>query len=209
MRLDPRRPALCVMQATIADADGHAVLVSHAMPAAPFGTPAWQLPILAGYLNQLRRASCPPTSQNLTDYLTTRRGTALPGPLQPYRHNPLHDNRVTCLLDIALTPNGPMGWPYVSLVVIEQEPDRGRCAWSHIERHHSYLNIIAHTADTIREEHRRITERLRTTDDDELRAVQRLAADVTNWIDKIHTAAQADHTLTRAAETRHSITPHH
>ncbi|WP_127357021.1 hypothetical protein [Actinacidiphila soli] len=86
MRLDPRRPALCVVQATIATGDGTATLVARAMPAAPFGTPAWQLPIQAGYLGKLRRTQDAPTPENFAAYLDARAGAAIPSPHQPYGH---------------------------------------------------------------------------------------------------------------------------
>jgi len=205
MRLDPRRPALCVVQATIANGDGTATLVARAMPAAPFGTPAWQLPIVAGYLGRLRRTGDAPTAKSFAAYLDARAGATIPSPHQPYVHAPWHDDRVTCLIDLALTPRGEMGWPATSLVVLEQEAGRGRCSWNRLERHRGYLAVLAHTARETAAEHARLTDRLRTDGTDGLRELHALAADVTSWAAKMHRAAKGDHTLARAAAVREAV----
>ncbi|MCX4515911.1 hypothetical protein OHA27_37980 [Streptomyces sp. NBC_01619] len=209
MNLDPRRPALCVAQATVVGADGSATTVARAMPAAPFGTPAWQLPVVAGYLGRLRRAGDAPSIGSFVTYLDSRAGgSRVPAPHRPYAGMPWHDTRATCVIDVLLTSRGSMGWPAVSLVVLQQEVGRRDCSWSRVERHRGYLAVARHTADEIAAERDRLADRLRTTDDDNVRQVHALATEVTTWADKLHRAARGGHTLARAADVRKGLQVH-
>jgi hypothetical protein len=203
VRLDPRRPALCVVQATITTPDGRATRIARSMPAAPFGTPAWQMPRIAGYLAKLRRAEGDgPRPETFTAYLDARGGPGIPSPHQPYAYTPWHDEQITCLIDLVLTPHGSMGWPGVSLVVIEQEAGRGRCSWNRMERHRGYLDHLAYTAREIAAEHARLANQ---PADDGIGELHALAGDVTTWVQKVHKAAKADRTLARAAQAREDI----
>jgi hypothetical protein len=202
MSLYPLRPPLYVVQATIADEDGQRRTTARCCPSAPFGTPAWQMPIIAGYLVQLRRSGLAPASESFDTYLEERRTSPVPAPHLPYAHAAWHDTRVTCLIDVALTAKGAMGWPAVSLVVMQQEVGRGRCSWSGIERRIGYHSVIQYTQQEIVTEELRIRERLRTSDNDGLRDVHDLAAHVASWTEKVHAAARADHTSSRAKDVR-------
>ncbi|MGW0778437.1 hypothetical protein ACWD01_33520 [Streptomyces sp. NPDC002835] len=202
MPLNPLRPPLCVIHAIIADEDGQHRTVARYSPAAPFGTAAWQLPVISGYLAHLRRSGSAPSSNSFATYLEQRRNTPVPAPHLPFPHAPWHDTRVTCLIDLALTPRGSMGWPSVSLVVMQQEAGLGRCSWSRIERRIGYLSVIDHARQEIAAEELRIRERLRKSDDSGVRELQDLATHVVAWTRKLHKAAQGDYTLSRANVVR-------
>ena len=202
MPMDPRRPALCVLHATITTPDGDVTSFGRSMPAAPFGTPAWQMPRIAGYLATLRRAGgAEPRPETFTAYLD-KPGPGIPAPHQPYPYAPWHDEQVTCLLDLVLTPHGSMGWPAVSLVVIEQEAGRGRCSWSRMERHRGFLDVLGYAAQEIAAEHARLAGQPAT---DGMRQLRDLAAEVTTCVHKVHKAARADRALARAAQARECI----
>jgi len=203
MALDPRKPALCVVQAVITTPGGPTTRVARAMPATPFGTPAWQMPRIVGYLAQLHSAGGDaPRPETFTAYLDERRSPALPAPHQPYPYIPWHDEQVSCLLDLALAPHGSLGWPSVSLVVIEQEAGRKRCSWSRVERHRGFLDVLAYTAREISAEHARLASQ---PAGDSIRQLRDLAGDITAWVQKIHKAAQAERTAARAAQARNGI----
>ncbi|MEU8893682.1 hypothetical protein [Streptomyces sp. NPDC048442] len=202
--LNPQKPFLCVVQATIVPADRTGTTItSHAMPAAPFGVPAWQLPGIAAYLNRLHRTGDNPRPEDFTAHLESRSRTAVPSPARPYLHAPLHDSSVTCLIDIALTPATSMGWPGVSLVVHQMEP--GRCGFTRTETFRGCHAALVHTENEITAEHQRLASRARECRTGGVRELRDLAEATVTWMRKLTQASRADLVMARAAAVRTKI----
>lgn len=80
MKLDPRRGPLCVIQATITSSAGDTQLSAHSMPAAPFGSLAWQLTVLAAYLSDPQTMQEGPSIATLGAHLHKRASAPIPSP---------------------------------------------------------------------------------------------------------------------------------
>ncbi|MFJ2745464.1 hypothetical protein ACIO3O_38045 [Streptomyces sp. NPDC087440] len=200
MQLDPRKPFLAVVSATISvPSEDSSVALTYSMPAAPFGTAAWQLPVLVGYLNRLRRQGDDPAPDSFAAYMDSRAEAAVPGPARPYRYAPWHDHRVTLLLDVSITPGNTLGWPKVSTVVQEQEPDEP-CGWARTTRLHGCRAVLDHAVTEVSAEHARLADRARTTPS--VRTVRDLAEHTGRWVRQVRQAYRADLTLSRAAQVR-------
>ncbi|MDX3075910.1 hypothetical protein [Streptomyces sp. MI02-7b] len=205
----PGRPELCVVQATINRPDGGgASLIAFSTsvdgPNTPFARAPWQLSLVAGYIASLRRDSTPADVESFTKYLTGRATAAVPAAVTPYSYAPLHDRRVTCLIDLAFTPGaGTTGWPGVSLVVLEQDAD-GPNTWGRVQRRRGYLGVVSYALLEITAEQQHLADLARGGDEDATR-LHSLAGEVRTWVTKIRKSAKADDTLTQAATVRRGI----
>ncbi|MCX5206106.1 hypothetical protein OG897_32430 [Streptomyces sp. NBC_00237] len=200
MPLNPRFPFLAVVSATLSvPGEEGAVALAYSMPAAPFGSAAWQLPVLVGYLNRLHRRGDDPSPESFAAYAQSRAEAAVPGPAHPYPYAPWHDRRVTLLLDVSITAGNTLGWPQVSMVVQEQEPGEP-CGWARTTRLHGCREVLDHTVCEISAEHARLADRTRTTPS--VRGVRDLAEHTGTWIRQVRQAYRADLTLRRAAQVR-------
>ncbi|MCX4564336.1 hypothetical protein OHA02_50225 [Streptomyces phaeochromogenes] len=124
------------------------------MPAAPFGSAAWQLPALVAYLHRLHQDEEDP-SPELWRTHTERPTGPVPRPHRRYQGNALHDPDAACVLDIQLGPRETeTGWPAADLAVIEQE--EGACPFGRITRRHGTEAIAAYAAQELTAEHARI-----------------------------------------------------
>ncbi|MCX4554219.1 hypothetical protein [Streptomyces sp. NBC_01500] len=203
MPFNPSRVPLCVIQATITEPDGRSTMVAHSMPAAPFGTLAWQLPLLSGYIARLHRDRIAPTTDTFTAYMTARASARIPSPTTPYPYTPWHDGRITCLLDVALTPRGFANWPGVSLVIVEQDSvGPAACSWTRMERERGVVAVLGRALKESAAEQARLADQMRGGGEDGVRELHALAEQVTEWTGQQLKAARAERTLANAAKVR-------
>ncbi|MEU4095949.1 hypothetical protein [Streptomyces sp. NPDC026673] len=209
MSEDPVRPDLCVVQATInrPKGDGASLVAfsnSPDAPPTPFARAPWQLSLVAGYIAGLRRDAVAADVDSFSRYLTGRDSAAVPAAATPYTYAPLHDRRVTCLIDLAFTPGvGTTGWPGVSLVVLDQDGD-GPNTWGRVQRRRGYLGVVSYALLEITAEQQHLADLMRGGDEEAAR-LHSLAGDVRTWVAKIRKVAKADNTLTQAATVRSGI----
>jgi hypothetical protein len=171
------------------------------MPSAPFGTPAWQLPTVAAHLARLHRTQSPPTVDAFAAYLAERGTRPVPVPLDQYNYDPLHDTRISTLVDVHTEPaQGGEQWPRCSLAVLEQET--GRCPWSRISRHRAAYGVITAAHREMTAESQRLADRHRSRPSDATAAALALAEQVRDWTGRAHRAVRAEQTLIRAGQAR-------
>ncbi|MEU4266219.1 hypothetical protein ACYCCF_30105 [Streptomyces argenteolus] len=195
-----RSPRLLVLRVSVTDGSG-TVRRSWSMPAAPFGTPAWQLPMLAAHLVALNRTQSAPTVERFAAHLSARTGGAVPVPLDAYPYDPIHDARVACWIDVHAEPaQGNERWPRVALSMLEQEA--GRCGWSRITRHRGAYAVIAHAYQEMTAESELLAGRMRTRPDQGTAEVHGLAEEMRAWCWRAHRQARAEQLLTDAGKPR-------
>jgi hypothetical protein len=210
MHVNIQATRLLVLRLSVTDATG-THRRSWSMPAAPSGSPAWQLPTVAAHLIRLHRTQTPPTVDALAAHLSELTGAPIPFPQAPYGYDPLHDRRVSCLIDLHTEPaQGNERWPRCSLMVLEQET--GWCAWSRITRRQSAYAVIAYTHTEVTAEAQRLADQMRTRPDERSAATFELAEQVREWSQRMHRQVKAEQALIRAgqarqpkAETRRSV----
>ena len=151
--------SLFVAQAAVSNHTGLIARAGLAMPAAPFGSPAWQLPALLSYLHRLHRCEEDP-SPELWRAHTERQTGPVPRPHIRYQADGLHDADAVCVLDIQLGPRDEAtGWPAADVAVIEQE--EGACPFGRVTRRHGVEAIAAYTAQEMTAEHAALMDRAR------------------------------------------------
>ncbi|MEU6680866.1 hypothetical protein [Streptomyces sp. NPDC046925] len=207
MQLDPRRGALCVIQATATTSAGATELAAYSMPAAPYGTWAWQLSVLAAYLSDPQTAKQGPCIASLEAHLHKRATAAIPSPGAAYPFTPWHDPRVSCLLDIVISPADASGWPRTSLILMEQESAPGTCAWMRVERESNTVAFLARALREMRAEQERLADRARTAPCPGITELVQLAGKVIEWLQPLHAAAHKQRQAARAAAVRSRIHP--
>ncbi|QKV90385.1 hypothetical protein HUT19_41105 [Streptomyces sp. NA02950] len=206
MTLDPRRPDLFVIQATIPHPNREgSQLLSLSTPAAPFGRTPWQLALVAGYIGSLRKRGDEPTIESFQDYFVSRAASPVPAPAEPYLYTPWHDTQVTCLFDLAFHRHSFMQWPSISLAVLEQEAHCGRGSWSRLQRRRGALSVIAFAVEEMAAERDHLADQARSGRGDCGASLRELAGEVTDWMQQLHKAARADRTLGQAATVRDAI----
>ncbi|MFE7172609.1 hypothetical protein [Streptomyces sp. NPDC057616] len=205
MQLDPRRGALCVMQATITTPSGQAEFVSLSMPTAPHGTPAWQLPTVVSYLHARSENKRPPTATSLTAHLRSRAGAAIPSPAANYPYAAMHDDRVTCLISLTMAPGQDTSWPQASLALLQQETRPSRCSWSSLEHARGTLAVLGRALTEAEAEQCRLADLVRQNPHPAATELHRLAQRVTRWTCGMHEMARAAHTAARAADARRAL----
>ncbi|MFF4189120.1 hypothetical protein ACFYZ9_38625 [Streptomyces sp. NPDC001691] len=189
--------SLFVAQAAVSNRTGLIARVGLAMPAAPFGSPAWQLPTLVSYLHRLQQDEEDPAPERWRAHTQHQTGP-VPRPHIRYLTDGLHDAEAVCVLDIQLGPrNEHTGWPSADLAVIEQE--EGTCPFGRLTRRHGAEAIAALTAEELTAEHSRLMDRARQHQDPHLVHLAELAQRAATWADKIRAAAHADTVPVRAA----------
>ena len=196
------RPDLLVLQATVAEPDGTTGHLALAMPAGPFGTQPWQLFAVLTYLAQLHQAGQDPTAASLRDHLAQRAPVPLPHWHYPYL--PLHDPRVTTLLDVALGPRDTTGWPGVSVTVLEQERD-GCSPFSRIRSYRDIRALAAHTALELSCERDHLAALAHRAADPGLRDLADLADRLADHCKQIEQAARTDRQRASAGRTRAAL----
>jgi hypothetical protein len=195
---------LFVAQAAVSNHTGLIARSALAMPAAPFGSAAWQLPALVAYLHRLHQDEEDP-SPELWRAHTERQTGPVPRPHRRYQGNGLHDPDTVCVLDIQLGPrNEATGWPAADLAVIEQE--EGACPFGRITRRHGAEAIAAYAAQELTAEHARLKNRARRHQDTHLVRLADLAQRAADWADKVRAAAHADTVHVQADRARARIT---
>ncbi|MFD8646585.1 hypothetical protein [Streptomyces mirabilis] len=195
---------LFVAQAAVSNHTGLVARTGLAMPAAPFGTPAWQLPDLVSYLHRLRQDEENP-SPELWRAHTERPTGPIPRPHTRYQGDGLHDPAAVCLLDIQLGPRDEeTGWPAADLAVIDQE--EGACPFGRVTRRHGTEAIAAYAAEELTAEHARLMDRARRHQDASLLHLADLAQRAANWADKVRAAAHANAVHVQAEKARARIT---
>ncbi|MGC0334873.1 hypothetical protein RKD23_007950 [Streptomyces sp. SAI-170] len=195
---------LFVAQAAISNHTGLIARTGLAMPAAPFGTPAWQLPALLSYLHRLHQDEEDP-SPDLWRAHTERQTGPVPRPRIRYRADGLHDPDAECVLDIQLGPRDQTtGWPTAHLAVIQQE--EGACPFGRITRRHGIEAIAAYTAEELTAEHAALKDHARRHQDTAFMRLAELAQRAVHWADKIRAAAHTDAIRVQADRTRTVIT---
>lgn len=205
LRSDLRLNAsLFVAQATVSNHTGLIARAGLAMPAVPFGSPAWQLPALLSYLHHLHQNEDDP-SPELWRAHTERRIGPVPRPHIRYQADGLHDPDVVCVLDIQLGPRDEAtGWLAADLAVIEQE--EGACPFGRVIRRHGVEAIAAYTAQELTAEHAALMDRARRHQDAYLVRLAGLAQRAAEWADKVRAAAHADAIHAQADRARAHIT---
>ena len=194
---------LFVAQAAVSNHTGLVARSGLAMPAAPFGSAAWQLPALVAYLHRLRQDEEDP-SPELWRAHTERQTGPVPRPQRRYLGNGLHDPDAVCVLDIELGPRGTeTGWPAADLAVIEQE--EGACPFGRVTRRHGAEAIAAYAAEELSAEHARLMDRARHHQDAALGRLADLAQRAAAWADKVRAAAHADTVHAQADRARARI----
>ncbi|MEV5989509.1 hypothetical protein AB0L85_31935 [Streptomyces sp. NPDC052051] len=192
--------SLFVTQAAVSNHTGLIARVGLAMPAAPFGSPAWQLPALVSYLHRLHQDEEDP-SPELWRAHTERQTGPVPRPHIRYHGDGLHDADAVCVLDIQLGPRDEdTGWPAADLAVIEQE--EGACPFGRVTRRHGVGAIAAYTAEELTAEHARLMDRARQHQDASVVRLADLAQRAAAWADKVRAAAHADAAHFQAALAR-------
>ncbi|MDH6222836.1 hypothetical protein [Streptomyces pseudovenezuelae] len=195
---------LFVAQAAVSNHTGLIARSGLAMPAAPFGSAAWQLPALVAYLHRLHQDEEDP-SPELWRTHTERQTGPVPRPQRRYQGNGLHDPDAVCVLDIQLGPREEgTGWPAADLAVIEQE--EGACPFGRVTRRHGTEAIAAHTAQELSAEHDRLMDRARQHQDTYLVRLADLTQRAAEWADKVRAAAHADTVHAQADRARARIT---
>ncbi len=195
---------LFVAQAAVSNHTGLIARAALAMPAAPFGSAAWQLPALVAYLHRLRQDEEDP-SPELWRAHTERPTGPVPRPRIRYRKDGLHDPDAVCVLDIQLGPRDEdSGWPAADLAVIEQE--EGACPFGRVTRRHGTEAIAAYTAQELTAEHARLTDRARRHHDTSFVRLADLAQRAAAWADNVRAAAHADNVHVQADRARARIT---
>lgn len=196
--------SLFVAQAAVSNHTGLIARAGLAMPAAPFGSPAWQLPSLVAYLHRLHQTQQDP-SPELWRAHTERQSGPVPRPHIRYQADGLHDANAVCVLDIQLGPRDKnTGWPTAHLAVIEQE--EGPCPFGRITRRHGIEAIAAYTAEELTAEHARLADRARRHQDTHLARLAELAQRAANWADTLRATAHADTVHAQTAKARARIT---
>lgn len=192
--------SLFVAQTAVTNHTGLIARAALAMPAAPFGSPAWQLPALLSYLHRLHQNNEDP-SPELWRAHTERQTGPVPRPRIRYRADGLHDADAVCVLDIQLGPrNEETGWPTAHLAVIEQE--EGPCPYGRITRRHGAEAIAAYAAEELTAEQARLMDRARQHQDSHLVHLAELAQRAAQWADKIRATAHADALRIQATHAR-------
>ena len=196
--------SLFVAQAAVSNHTGLIARAGLAMPAAPFGSPAWQLPALVSYLHRLHQDEEDP-SPELWRAHTERPTGPVPRPHIRYQADGLHDADAVCVLDIQLGPRDEdTGWPAADLAVIEQE--EGACPFGRVTRRHSVEAIAAYAAQELTTEHARLMDRARRHQDASFVRLAELAQRAADWADKVRAAAHADAVHVQAEKARPRIT---
>lgn len=195
---------LFVARAAISNHTGLTARAGLAMPAAPFGSPAWQLPALVSYLHHLHRDQADPSPELWRAH--TERPTGLfPRPHHRYQANGLHDPDAVCVLDIQLGPRDKeTGWPAADLAVIEQED--GACPFGRITHRHGAEAIAAHATEELTAEHATLMDRARQHQDTYFARLADLAHRAADWADKVRAAAHSDTIHAQADRARARIT---
>jgi hypothetical protein len=195
---------LFVAQAAVSNHTGLVARSGLAMPAAPFGSAAWQLPALVAYLHRLRQDEEDP-SPELWRAHTERQTGPVPRPQRRYQGNGLHDPDAVCVLDIQLGPRETeTGWPAADLAVIEQE--EGACPFGRVTHRHGAEAIAAYTAEELSAEHARLMDRARHHQDAAFVRLADLAQRAADWADKVRAAVHADTVHAQADRARARIT---
>ncbi|MEU0031781.1 hypothetical protein [Streptomyces sp. NPDC006335] len=195
---------LFVTQAAVTNHTGLIARAALAMPAAPFGTAAWQLPALVSYLHRLHQDQEDP-SPALWRAHTERPTGPVPRPHIRYHGDGLHDPHAVCVLDIQLGPRDEeTGWPAADLAVIEQE--EGACPFGRVTRRHGAEAIAAYTAQELTAEHTALMDRARRYQDAAFVRLAELAQRAADWADKVRAAAHADAIHIQADKARARIT---
>lgn len=195
---------LFVAQAAVSNHAGLIARAGLAMPAAPFGTPAWQLPALVSYLHRLHQDDEDP-SPELWRAHTERPTGPVPRPHIRYQGDGLHDADAVCVLDIQLGPRDKeTGWRAADLAVIEQE--EGACPFGRVTRRHGVEAIAAYAAEELTAEHARLMDRARQHQDSYVLRLADLAQRAADWADKVRAAAHADTVQVQAYRARAHIT---
>ncbi|MFD8726226.1 hypothetical protein ACFV2H_52095 [Streptomyces sp. NPDC059629] len=193
-----------VAQAAVSNHTGLIARAGLAMPAAPFGSPAWQLPALLSYLHRLQQDEEDP-APDLWRAHTERQTGPVPRPHIRYQADGLHDADAVCVLDIQLGPrDGETGWPAADLAVIEQE--EGACPFGRVTRRHGVEAIAAYTAQELTAEHAALMDRARQHQDAYFVRLAGLAQRAAEWADKVRAAAHADAVHVQAGRARARIT---
>lgn len=196
--------SLFVAQAAVSNHTGLIARAGLAMPAAPFGSPAWQLPSLVAYLHRLHQDEEDP-SPELWRAHTERQTGPVPRPHRRYQADGLHDPDAVCVLDIQLGPRDETtGWPAADLAVIEQE--EGACPFGRVTRRHGVEAIAAYAAEELCAEHARLMDRARHHQDASFVRLADLAQRAADWADKVRAAAHADAVHVQADRARARIT---
>lgn len=195
---------LFVAQAAVSNHTGLIARTGLAMPAAPFGTAAWQLPALVAYLHRLHQDQEDP-SPELWRAHTERQTGPVPRPHIRYQADSLHDPHAVCVLDIQLGPRETeTGWPAADLAVIEQE--EGACPFGRVTRRHGIETIAAYAAQELTAEHAALMDRARRHQDASFVRLAELAQRAAAWADKVRAAAHADAVHVQADRARARIT---
>jgi hypothetical protein len=195
---------LFVAQAAVSNHTGLIARTGLAMPAAPFGTPAWQLPALVSYLHRLHQDEEEP-SPELWRAHTERPTGPVPRPHIRYQGDGLHDPAAVCLLYIQLGPRDKeTGWPAADLAVIQLE--EGACPFGRVTRRHGTEAIAAYAAEELTAEHARLMDRARQHQDAYFVRLADLAQRAADWADKVRAAAHADAVHVQAENARARIT---
>ncbi|MFE6554308.1 hypothetical protein ACFVHS_38860 [Streptomyces sp. NPDC057746] len=193
-----------VAQAAVSNHTGLIARAGLAMPAAPFGSPAWQLPALLSYLHRLHQDEEDP-APDLWRAHTERQTGPVPRPHIRYQADGLHDADAVCVLDIQLGPRDEeTGWPAADLAVIEQE--EGACPFGRVTHRHGVEAIAAYTAQELTAEHAALTDRARQHQDAYFVRLAELAQRAADWADKVRAAAHADAVHVQADRARARIT---
>lgn len=205
MQLDPRRGPLCVIQTTITSPAGDTTQAAYSMPVAPFGTLAWQLPVLVAYLSDPQTVRSGPSISSLGAHLHKRSTAPIPSPSRRYPFTPWHDSRVACLLDVVISPADATGWPQASLVLMEQESAPGSCAWMRVTREQHAFAILGRALLEMRAEQERLADQARTAPTSSLAELGALSGKVTAWLENLYMAARSRRGLEQAAAVRAQI----
>ncbi|MYT68372.1 MULTISPECIES: hypothetical protein [unclassified Streptomyces] len=198
--LNPTDGPLCVIQASVTHPDRRTEQTALSMPSSPFGTPAWQLPVITGYLHGRFMQMQPPTLDGLSAALRQRATAPIPSPCALYPHTPWHDPRVTCLLDLSITAGTGLHLG-VSLVVMEQE-GTGACRWMRTERVTGLNGLLAHTVTEAEAERARLRDRRRTSTDPAVDALTALSDQVAAWARDVRRQARGKWQELRAEQAR-------
>lgn len=195
-----RAPRLFVLRMSVTDATT-TIRRSWCMPAAPFGTPAWQLPTVATFLATLNRTQGAPTVEKFAAHLSLRTGAPVPAPLERYAYDPMHDPHVSTWVDVHTEPaQGNERWPRCALSVLEQET--GRCGWSRITRRRGAYEVIAHAYQEATAEAELLAGRMRTRPTYGTAEVHELAQQMRAWCWRAHRQARAEQLLIAAGKPR-------
>ncbi|MGW3984788.1 hypothetical protein [Streptomyces mirabilis] len=196
---------LFVAQAAVSNHTGLIARAGLAMPAAPFGSPAWQLPTLVAYLHRLHQDEEDPSPELWRAHTERQTGGPVPRPHRRYQGNGLHDPDAVCVLDIQIGPRDEeTGWPTADLAVIEQE--EGACPFGRVTRRHGTEAIAAYAAQELTAEHARLMDRARRHQDASFARLADLAQRAADWADKVRAAAHADAVHVQAEKARARIT---